>query len=294
MPTMVAQDRSAPEAVRVWLLGDFSVSVGERKVDETAWRLRKAASLMKLLTIAPGHRLHREQAMDLLWPDSGKKAASNNLSQTLHVARRALTSDPAEGSRYLTSKDEALVLCPGGELWVDVDAFEVAAAAARRARDAGAYRAALELYSGELLPGDRYEEWAEGRRQELRRTWLSLHLELTRVYEGRGEYEEGIEALQRVLSEEPTNEEVHATLMRLYAFSERREEALAQYERLREVLSGELDEEVSSTTERLREEIAAGTFPPASPPSRRRRSPPTRASTTCRPRELASWVGNRR
>jgi hypothetical protein len=112
---------------------------------------------MKLLTLALGHRLHREQAMDLLWPDSGKKAASNNLSQILHVARRALTSDPAEGSRYLTCKDESLVLCPGGELWVDVDAFEEAAATARRARDPGAYRAALELYSGELLPGDRYE-----------------------------------------------------------------------------------------------------------------------------------------
>jgi DNA-binding SARP family transcriptional activator len=220
---------------------------------------------MKLLTLALGHRLHREQAMDLLWPDSGKKAASNNLSQILHVARRALTSDPAEGSRYLTCKDESLVLCPGGELWVDVDAFEEAAATARRARDPGAYRAALELYSGELLPGDRYEEWAEGRRQELRRTWLSLHLGLARVYERRGEYEEGIEVLQRALLEDPTNEEVHATLMRLYAFSELREEALAQYERLREILSGELDEEISSTTQRLREEIAAGTFLPAQP-----------------------------
>jgi hypothetical protein len=103
MPTKVAQDRSAPEAVRVWLLGDFSVSVGERKVDETAWRLRKAASLMKLLTLAPGHRLHREQAMDFLWPDSGKKAASNNLSQILHVARRSYQGSWMRRSAQLPS-----------------------------------------------------------------------------------------------------------------------------------------------------------------------------------------------
>jgi hypothetical protein len=33
-------------AVRIGLLGGFSVTVGERKVDERAWRLRKAASLI--------------------------------------------------------------------------------------------------------------------------------------------------------------------------------------------------------------------------------------------------------
>ena len=68
--------------------------------------------------------------MDLLWPDSGRRAASNSLRSTLHVARKIL--DPSVGSRYLASEDESLVLCPGGELWVDVDAFEEAAASAER------------------------------------------------------------------------------------------------------------------------------------------------------------------
>jgi len=82
--------------------------------------------LVKLLTLDPGHRLHREQAQDILWPDSNRKAASNNLRQALHAARRAL--DPTAGSRYLVSGDESLVLCPRSDLWVDVDAFEQAGA----------------------------------------------------------------------------------------------------------------------------------------------------------------------
>jgi predicted ATPase/DNA-binding SARP family transcriptional activator/DNA-binding CsgD family transcriptional regulator len=253
------------EAVRIWLLGGFRVSVGSRTIPQGAWRLRKAAALVKLLALAPGHRMHREQAMDLLWRESGKKAASNNLRQLLYATKRTLTSDPAEGSRYLASEDESLVLCPEGDLWVDVDAFEEAAATARRARDPAAYRAAIELYAGELLPTERYEEWAESRRQQLLNTWLSLHLELARVYEGHGEYEKGIEVLQGALSEEPTNEQMHASLMRLYAFSDQREEALAQYQRLREALSGQVDVQVSATTERLREEIAAGGLLPAQP-----------------------------
>src|SRR5215218_9681806 len=101
------------EAVRVWMLGGFRVTIGSRTIVQDAWRLRKGAALVKLLALAPGHRLHREQAMDLLWPDSGKTAASNNLRQALHAARRTL--HPDAGSRYLASEDESLVLYPGGQ-----------------------------------------------------------------------------------------------------------------------------------------------------------------------------------
>src|SRR5215212_1973715 len=110
------------EAVRVWLLGGFRVSVGSRSVPQDAWRLRKAAALVKLLALTPGHRLHREQVMDILWPNSGRRAASNNLRKTLHAARRNL--DPDAGARYLASEDDSLVLRPGDSLWVDVEAFE--------------------------------------------------------------------------------------------------------------------------------------------------------------------------
>src|SRR5919107_1683482 len=109
------------EAVRIWMLGGFRISVGSRTITQDAWRLRKAAALVKLLALAPGHRLHREQVMDILWPDSGRKAASNNLRQTLHAARRAL--EPSLGSQYLVSEDEQLQLRPEGDPWVDVDAF---------------------------------------------------------------------------------------------------------------------------------------------------------------------------
>src|SRR5215212_4293633 len=247
-----------PKAVRVWLLGTFRVSVGSQTIEQKHWRLRKAAGLVKLLAIAPTHRLHREHVMSLLWPDLGKQAASNNLRRVLHFARRAL--DPAMGSRYLASEAESLVLCPGGSLWVDVEAFEEAAVMARRSRDPAAYGAAIELYAGQLLPDDRYEEWAENRRQGLRGTLLSLLSELTGLYEERGDYGQAVETLQRALSEDPANEVAHAQLMRLYALSGRQGEALTQYQRLREGLSGRLGTEPSATTRALREEIAAGRF----------------------------------
>src|SRR5215208_2330778 len=131
------------EAVRIWLLGSFRVALGARPIEKDAWRLRKAAALIKLLALAPSHRMHREQVMDLLWPELGKKAASNNLRQTLHAARGIL--DPTAASRYLASDNESLVLCPGDSPWVDVEVFEEAAGRARRSRDPDAYSAALDL-----------------------------------------------------------------------------------------------------------------------------------------------------
>lgn len=252
-----------PEAVRVWLLGGFRVSVGPRTIEKEVWRLRKAASLVKLLALAPSHRLNREQVMDLLWSNLGRRAASNNLRQALHSARQALEPDsPAGESGYLASEDESLVLCPESSLWVDVEAFEETARTARRSRHRAAYEAAIDLYAGELLPADRYEEWAEDHRGRLREIYLSLLLGLARLWEERGEYDLAVEVLRRTLKEDPALEEAHAGLMRLYALAGSKREALAQSRRLEEILLSKLGTEPSASSRALREEIAAGRFPP--------------------------------
>ena len=269
-------DETRPKgAVRIGLLGGFSVTVGDRKVDESAWRLRKAASLVKVLALAPGHRLHRERMMDLLWSDLDPKAATNNLHHVLHHARRTLEPANAPGaSRHLVLREEQLALCPDAPLWVDVEAFQNASTVARGAREPAAYRAAIDLYAGELLPEDRYEEWTEIRRQELRRTFLALLVELAGLYEERGgeEAAPAVQVLQRALAEEPTNEEAHVGLMRLYASSGRSGEALRQYVQLSEALTEALGAEPTASTRALSEEIAAGRFPtlrtqPAGPPT---------------------------
>src|SRR5829696_7493381 len=249
------------EVVRVWLLGGFRVSVGSRTIGEVRWQRRKAAALVKLLALKPSHRMHREHLMDLLWSHLGEQAAANNLHRTLYVARRTLEPDQLTTSRCLTLRGEQLVLCPEGDLWVDVEAFEQAAAAARRSRDPAAYRSAIDLYAGELLPEDRYEEWTEERRRRLRETHLSLLLGLARLREEREDHDLAAEALKEMLAEEPTNEEAHVGLMRLYASSGRAGEALRQYVRLSDALSRELGAEPSASTRALSEEIAAGRFP---------------------------------
>jgi predicted ATPase len=143
--------------VSVVLLGGFAAAVDGVPVPEKAWRLKKARELVKLLALAPAHRLHREQAMDVLWHDREPAAAANNLHQAVHVARRALGADAIE------LRDEVLFLVAE----IDCDLLDLAASDARRSGTAAAYKAALSLYRGELLPENRYDDWAEARREEL-------------------------------------------------------------------------------------------------------------------------------
>jgi len=63
---------------------------------------------------------------------------------------------------------------------------------------------ALDLYDGDLLPEDRYEEWVENRGAELRTLYLALLVELAGLHEERDEHEQAVEALARVVAEEPS------------------------------------------------------------------------------------------
>jgi predicted ATPase len=151
----------------VTLLGGFASEVAGEPVPDSAWRLRKARELVKLLALADGLRLHREQAMDALWPDRDPASAANNLNQAVHAARRAL------GPHAITLLDGLLRL----EAEVDVELFERAAADARREATAAACVRALSLYGGELLPENRYDDWASPDRERL----ADLHAELEQL-----------------------------------------------------------------------------------------------------------------
>ena len=251
--------------LRVSLLGRFEVAVGSRLIREDGWRLRKAASLVKLLALAPDHSLHKEQVMELLWPNLGARAAANNLHQSLHIARKTLEPG-ATSYAYLSMRGQHLALCPRDSAWVDVKAFEQAAQEAWSSRQPAAHRAAIDLYSGDLLPRDRYEEWAERRREELLGTFLSLLLGMAALLEEREAFDPASAALREVVAREPAHEEAHSSLMRVYARAGQRHRALRQYDHLRDTLSRELGTEPQAQSRHVYEEILAGQVP-VPPPS---------------------------
>ncbi|HET7035860.1 MAG TPA: AAA family ATPase, partial [Thermomicrobiaceae bacterium] len=303
-PTPPTDDAPATrdQDVAVYLLGEFRVEIGGRPIEPGAWRLRKAAQLVKLLALAPGHRLHRDQIAEHLWPELDPDAAQRNLHQVLFAARRIL--EPGRSARaqatILPLRQQMLALQPAGALWVDVEAFQAAAAAAQGAGDPAAYEAALALYAGDLLPDELYEEWAAQPREALHETFLRLLVDLARLSEARGELERAIVTWERLVAADAAREEAHVGLMRAYALAGRRQQALRQYQRLRAALARELDAEPEPEATELYQRILGGRFPeaaaerPAPVPARPvAATAPTPASTTTTPslRLLAAASG---
>jgi DNA-binding SARP family transcriptional activator len=246
--------------LEVWLLGGFRVSVCSQPVADAAWRLSKARTLVKLLALTEGHRMHREQLTDLLWPDLDSAAGAANLRKALHYARHALSAD-------LVVSDRDLVGLPPDRTWVDVEAFEAAAGR-------GDIATANELYRGDLLPEDRFEDWAEHPRDRLRSRFGTLLQDQAAELSGRGDHRAAAEILERLALADPLNEELVAALMSAFAAAGQRHLALGWYRQLQQRLADELGVSPGPQLAKLRARIAAGghllpspAAPPRQPPS---------------------------
>lgn len=211
--------------------------------------------MVKLLALAPAHRMHRTQAMEALWPDSDREASGTNLRKALHFARHAAAEE-----RAIVNERGVLVLWPDARVETDVARFEAAAQGALDGGDEASSRMAAGLFLGELLPDDRYESWSAGPRGRLRRRYLDV-LRTGALWD-------------RLAEEDPTDEQAARALMRAHLDTGERRDAIRCFEQLREALRDQLEVGPDRATVALYERSSLSRVP-RSPP---RPSAPTRSS----------------
>ena len=224
--------------VSIHLLGRFAVSVDGRPIPAADWRRDRAAALIKLLALRPAHRIHREQAMEIFWPDADPEAAGANLRKAIHFARRTL------GVHELIEVGNDIVsLAPHAELEVDAESFEAAAKAALRGGDKSAYERAADFYGGRLLPDDLFVEWLDTPRAQLQQRYSDL-LRAGGLW-------------QRLIALDPADEQAQCALMQVALDAGNRVEAIRQFNQLRENLHAELGVGPSAATIALYEKALA-------------------------------------
>src|SRR5215213_11701657 len=253
----------AEPGLEIRLLGGFETRVSAQIVPSTVWRQRRAAAIVKLLALESGHRLHREQLLDTLWPELDPDSAANNLRGALHHARLGLERAGAPSGIFLARDGDQLVLGPRDQLVVDVEVFGEAVKDAWHSAEPAIAERASELYAGDLLPDDPYEEWAAARREGFRASYLTVLTRLAGLHEERGELHHAIAAHERILLTDPLDEAAHAGIMRLYAQIGNPQRALAHYARLQSLLDRELGTPPEPATQALAAGIREGRFTPA-------------------------------
>jgi DNA-binding SARP family transcriptional activator len=228
---------------------------GDRLI--TDWNGQKSKSILKFLLAHSQAPVSKDILMDVFWPDAAPEAARRNLHQAIYSLRQTLRhTDP--GVAHVRFRDDCYLLNPQIEIWTDDRSFEEHVQAGRKLENEGRqeeaiaqYGIAENLYQGDYLKEDLYEEWPAARRQRLRRIYCELNDKLGNYYLEHAEYGTAIVLCHRVLAHDNCHEPAHRRLMRCYVAQGLRHLAVRQYQVCHESLREELDLEPSQETEAL-------------------------------------------
>lgn len=243
------------------LFGGFRLeTVGRDRMEAAPVEIssRKGRALLAYLASLRGKQASREQLTLLLWSDSDKHKAQQNLRQVLLKLREALA---AHGLGVLHS-DKRSVRLSSTHLRVDTWEFDALASDG----GASALARAADLYTGEFLQdlitdAPVFEDWlADMRTQYQDRVMLCL-AGLLESQRKAGHLPSAIATARRALEIDPCCETAHRDLMSLYCATGMVGAALNQYRACQDILRRELDVDPDQATRNLyrfiRQEAAA-------------------------------------
>ena len=95
-------------ALQITLFGRFQVSLGDERVESDAFR-KRAADLLKLLALSPKHLLHRDQLVEMLWPEKAPADGANNLYRAVHDLRSLVGEQRVAFRQAIVEPHDAVV-----------------------------------------------------------------------------------------------------------------------------------------------------------------------------------------
>jgi len=218
--------------------------------------------MLAYLAYHAGRPQRREALIEAFFPD----AAESTFRVALNRLRRLLEA-PDLGEEMGLVSDRTHVWLEARLFVTDVAEFDAAIRAARKATQADAERAFLEvavgLYRGELLPG--YDnDWIVPERLRLAEAYIRALSRLAVLAADGGDLEQAQEHAQRAVRADPLREDTQRELIRLYLAQGRTAAARRQYGEFQRVLSDMLGMAPSREMEAL---IATAGARPVAPRS---------------------------
>ncbi|MCW5876595.1 MAG: hypothetical protein KIS85_06900 [Anaerolineales bacterium] len=222
-------------------------------IPASLWRSTRARALF--FYILDKGSVRKETIGLEFWPDFSSGKISSNFHATLWRVRQALGLKES-----IVFENEQYVLHPALQVWYDVAEFEdqlerAAQADLSRRERVEMLKQALDLYAEHYLP-DIYMEWADRRREELRRRYLDTLIELAALEVENRQYRDAQALFEKVLGIDPYRDEVHLSLMRCLALSGSPSAAIAHFKKYRALLRQELNAEPLPELQAYYQELA--------------------------------------
>ena len=227
----------------------------------------KARSLIKILAANPTKCLPKDALMELIWPQHDPLAAATSLKVAAHKLRHSLKhSDPGRGSsEWIIADKGSYRLNPEATVWIDVEAFRSHSHRARQLLATGANSAARiefekaeQLYAGDYLEEDLYEDWTVLKREELRDLYLDTLNRLATLCMAEGLYEDVIRYCHKIVLADPCREDAYQMLMQSHGALNQFARAGSWYAVCRATLRREIGCMPSMETVQTFEELFSG------------------------------------
>jgi DNA-binding SARP family transcriptional activator len=258
------QDLAIPKLIRleVHCLDGFQVSSRGIKVEH--WESMKAKSLFQYLMTKPRKPVAKEVLMEALWPNYDPKVASNNLKAAMHGLRQTFSSllGIEQSFPFIVFTQGTYHINPKILLWLDVEQFEAHWETGRRLQIAGKeneamreFRLAEELYKGDYLADDPYEDWTLLRREALQDMYLHILSKLADNYLQKDDCDSCIMYSLKILDKDSCREDAYQRIMRCYNRLGLRNRALQWYEICRKTIQAELDTTPDNRTASLYQQL---------------------------------------
>lgn len=258
------QDLVLPKLMRLEIrcLDGFQVSSDGINIER--WESMKARSLFQYLLTKPRKSVSKEVLMEALWPDCDPKISSNNLKAAIHGLRQTFSNlfDMEQNFPYILFTQGTYQINPEILLWLDVEQFELHWEKGRRLQTEGKqneaireFKLAEELYKGEYLADDPYEEWTLLRREAFKDIYLNILIKLADYYLTNADYENCLVYCLKILDKDPCREDAYQRIMSCYSRSGLRNRALQWYEICQKAIKAELDTEPDHETTRLYKQL---------------------------------------
>ena len=192
--------------LHIHLLGYFSLTCDAQPI--TALDQPRLQALLAFLVLQRGVPQSRQQLACLFWPDTTDARARSNFRTLFHRLRQTFPN----ADRFLLFDAHHVQWRRDGPFCLDVADFEAALAAAS---SSDSLQAAVDLYTGDLLPSC-YDEWIMPARERLHQLFLQSLERLVSQQEALRQFEPAIRNAQRLLRADPLHEAGHRHLMRLH------------------------------------------------------------------------------
>jgi DNA-binding SARP family transcriptional activator len=253
-----------------WCFGAFEALRNGESIPTEEWKRRKTLRLLKLLLIENGRVVTEDQLIEALYGGESPARKRGNLRGRVGELRRVLEPDLKRGtdSTYILRSGSGYRFNLDAPCWIDLNAFDEHLSEAKAETESGnwgpavdAYHAAVDLYRGDLLEEEAYEEWTLDAREDWRERYLTAREKLAEGLAELGEYTLAIASCQTVLRRDPAREGTIRRVMTCYYRAGEQAQALDAYEQGATALQEYLGVDPSDETRALYESIRDRTLP---------------------------------